>query len=413
MATPSRVNAIDESIPSKRPAQPPADSVALLEGLEPDAVTGLYVHVPFCFHKCHYCDFYSIVDDTTRRVQFADRLGAELAAVGRRLAGRIDTIFIGGGTPTLLEPALWRGLLTALGESFEAADTLEFTVEANPETVTEELLGVLVGGGVNRMSIGAQSFDRRHLATLERWHEPTGVGRAVAAARSAGIENVNLDLIFGVPGQTLEQWRDDLEAALALRPTHLACYGLTYEPGTAMTKKLELGRIAAIDNSVEAAMYEATMERLAAAGFEHYEVSNWAKRGAGGASRRCRHNMNYWRNGGWVAAGPSASGHVAGVRWKNAAHLGRYLAWAGEGAPIEPGSVEQLETSASVGEQLMLRLRLIEGVPRAWLAEHAEPWRLAVIDQQIAAGLLEESEGSVRLTRRGLMIADGVIAELL
>jgi oxygen-independent coproporphyrinogen-3 oxidase len=375
-------------------------------------IRGLYAHVPFCFHKCHYCDFYSIVDDRDRQAQFTDRLIGELGALGRRVDRPLETVFIGGGTPTLLAPGLWRRLLAAVGEAFALSERLEFTVEANPETVSPELLGVLADGGVNRLSIGAQSFDRRHLETLERWHEPANVGRAVEMARQAGIGEINLDLIFGVPGQTLDEWRADLRRAVALGPTHLACYGLTYEPGTAMTRKLELGRIAPTDASIEAAMYESTIDQLAEAGFAHYEISNWA-RVEEGVDHRCGHNLMYWRNGSWLAAGPSASGHVSGLRWKNAPHLGRYLAWAGEGAPVEAASVERLDAEASIGEQLMLRLRLLEGAPAGWLDANLGPRRAEVIERHIESGLLERRDGSVRLTRRGLLVADPVIAELL
>jgi len=179
-----------------------------------------------------------------------------------------------------------------------------------------------------------------------------------------------------------------------------------------MTRKLELGRIDPAEESVEAAMYEATIERLAEAGFVHYEISNWAK-AEGEADHRCRHNLMYWRNGSWLAAGPSASGHVAGLRWKHRPHLGRYLSWPGAGAPIEPGSVERLDAAASIGEQLMLRLRLREGAPASWLAANLDADRAERIERQVELGLLERVEGAVRLTRRGLLIADSVMAELL
>lgn len=419
-----------------------------MQSLPVGAVSGLYLHWPLCFHKCHYCDFYSIAepdDRGNRSGALVERMVDEIAALGPLTAGAIRTIFVGGGTPTLLEPAGWRRLLAAVHGNFDLSGLVEFTVEANPETVTAELLDTLVGGGVNRLSIGCQSFDPRHLKTLERWHEPASVARSVDRARAAGLTNINLDLIYAIPGQALAEWRDDLARALALGPTHLSCYSLTYEPNTAMTMRLQRGAIEPADPALEAAMFEATIDTLTAAGFEHYEVSNFARpgderpgkatlsrgqtsdasgepvapgeaegpsRSARGPSARCLHNMLYWRNGQWLAIGPSASGHVAGVRWKNLPHVGRYLASTG-GAPIDPGSIERLDEDASVGEQLMLGLRLIEGVRREAYEHRLGPRRQHAIEALIERGLIERTDTHLRLSRAGLMIGDAVIAELL
>lgn len=389
--------------------QTSADAAGRLAQADRPAPVGLYVHVPFCFHKCHYCDFYSIVDDRDRQRAFADRLIDEIAAVSRA-AGQptLSTLFVGGGTPTLLAVEHWRRLLAALPDAFDLAPGFEFTVEANPETVTDELMRALHAGGVNRVSIGCQSFHPTHLKTLERWHEPANVGRAMTMARRAGIGNINLDLIFGIPGQSLDEWRADLDRAVALEPTHLSCYALTYEPNTAMTRRLELGRLERIDEEVEASMYEATIDALPAAGFEQYEVSNFARR----ADARCQHNLLYWQSADWLAVGPSASGHVDGLRWKNLPHLGRYLAGEG-GAPVDADSVEQLDHAARVGEQLMMRLRLMDGTPTRWLTERASPEQLQTIERHIAQGLLRRTDDRIHLTRRGLMVADSVLGDLL
>jgi len=390
------------------PAEPlPTIGGGLLPGVtgeEIRQIAGLYLHIPFCFHKCHYCDFYSIVDDRDRQAAFTDRLIDEIRVWSAAGPCRPRTIFVGGGTPTLLRPELWRELLAAL-RSFDLSHLVEFTVEANPETVTAELLEILAGGGVNRMSIGAQSFNPAHLQTLERWHDPTNVGKAVGLARQAGIENVNLDLIFAVPGQTLHEWRQDLDRALELAPAHLSCYSLVFEPNTPLTTKLRLGRIAQTDQELEAEMFACTIDTLCALGFEHYEVSNFARPG-----RRCEHNLIYWRNESWLALGPSASGHVAGLRWKNVPHLGQYLAGGGP-APIQ--DVERLGPEASLGEQLMLRLRLLEGVDNRWLEQSLSAQRRETVRRHIAAGLLEETDARTRLTRRGLMLADAILSELL
>ncbi|QNN23675.1 radical SAM family heme chaperone HemW [Planctomycetales bacterium ZRK34] len=417
------------------------DAVGVLKLAGAPGGVGLYGHIPFCFHKCHYCDFYSIVDAEDRQQAFTERMIGEIEAFADAGAPPVNTIFFGGGTPTLLQPILWAKLLHSLNARFDLTALVEFTVEANPETVTAELLDILVAGGVNRLSIGSQSFNQTHLKTLERWHDPQNVARSVQLARAAGIDNVNLDLIFAIPGQSLDQWATDLEQALSLKPEHLSCYSLTYEPGTAMTVKLQRGRITPAEEDLEAAMFTHTIDCLTAAGFDHYEISNFARRlepfsrracpplkhtvdPSGGQARRlnnrCQHNLMYWQNGSWLAIGPSASGHLSGIRWKNTPHLGKYLASASGGAPIQ--DVERLAAEASVGEQLMLRLRLIEGVEHAWLASHltpdtgndlANPSRRDTIDRFIADGLLESTPTHLRLTRRGLMLADSIVAELL
>ncbi len=376
-----------------------------------------YLHVPFCVHKCHYCDFYSIVDTRDRRPAFTDRLVAELRVVAPRLAEPLRAIFVGGGTPTLLAPDQWRRLLGAMTETLPGFPGCECTVEANPETVTPELLAILARGGVGRLSIGAQSFDERHLATLERRHDPASVGRAVAMARDAGIGRLSLDLIFGVPGQTLDDWRRDLDAVLALAPSHLSCYGLMYEPNTPLTMRRDLGRLEPIDPDVEAAMYETTCDVLGDAGYEHYEVSNWARPG-----ERCRHNLEYWEGGSWWAFGPSAVGQLrdgtglGGWRWRNVARLGDWLD-TGPWPPVI--DVERIDADTARAEGFMLGLRLLEGLDAARLAalldgDPEAERRRAVLEEAVAAGRLERTaDGGLRLTRAGLLLADEVVGALL
>lgn len=371
-------------------------------------IRGAYLHIPFCFHKCHYCDFYSIVDQRDRQQAFVERLIGELQACAGQITRPLETIFIGGGTPTLLAVPLWKPLLAAIHRYLPYQPEGEFSVEANPETVTAELAEALMAGGVNRISIGAQSFHPGHLKTLERWHDPANVGRSVERFRAAGIENINLDLIFAIPGQTLDDWLADLATAVALSPTHLSCYGLTYEPGTAMTTKLAAGRFQRADDELEAAMYEATVSRLAGAGYEQYEISNWSRE-----SRRCRHNLLYWRDEDWWPLGPSASGHVAGVRWKNLPRLADYL----EHGPLPPiVDVELPDPRRRVGERLMLSLRLNEGVALTELSQWlsiSDDGRAAAIDRHVQAGLLERSDRQLRLTERGQLLANEVLADLV
>ncbi|MGE3321322.1 MAG: radical SAM family heme chaperone HemW [Phycisphaerales bacterium] len=405
-------------------------TAALLGEHEP--VSSLYVHVPFCFHKCHYCDFYSIVDEHDRQEAFVRRLEAELRTLGPAARGPLRTIFVGGGTPSLLRPALWSVLLRVLRERFDLTPIdrrepgTEFTVECNPETVTPELAGVLLAGGVTRFSLGAQSFNPVHLKTLERWHDPASVGRALhtlldaARAGRHAAPRLSLDLIFAIPGQTLDEWAGDLDAALAHPIGHLSCYNLTYEPNTAMTARLRRGEFEPIDEDLEAEMYGLTQERLVAAGLERYEVSNSARSGAlGGPSE---HNLVYWRNESWLAAGPGASGHLrvpgGGWRWKNAANLRAYLD-SGDGfAPrIE---IETPDPGRAVRERIMMGVRISEGLDeRALLeaAEHAHAGagdRLRTLARRAADdGFLHLESGRWRLTGAGFLCADHVAAELM
>jgi oxygen-independent coproporphyrinogen-3 oxidase len=371
--------------------------------------TGVYAHVPFCSHKCHYCDFYSLVDTHGRQQAFSARLVEEIGAAAAWLRKPVESVFFGGGTPTLLAADLWAGILDALAEQLPDR-ARETTVEANPETVTEPLLTVLVAGGVNRISVGVQSFHAQHLETLERRHDPAAAARSVELIRAAGIDNISLDLIFGIPGQGLDEWLGDLDAALALEPAHLSCYGLTYEPNTPLAARVRAGSIRKIDEDLEAAMYEAAIDRLARAGFEHYEISNWARPG-----RQCRHNLLYWLNAQWWPLGPGAAGHVAGWRWINVPRLADYL---GSGGLPPITGAERLDDDGRVGEELMLGLRLVEGIPiervdRLLAAGRRGRQRARAIERHAGAALLERGGGRLRLTRRGLLLADTVLADLI
>lgn len=384
----------------------------------PPVCAGVYLHIPFCFHKCHYCDFYSIVeDDEARQSDFTDRLIQELRLRASQFRLRPRAIFAGGGTPTYLKPHLWDRLLAAMHALLPMHGVREFTVEANPETVTPELMQRLVAAGVNRVSIGAQSFHPHLLKTLERWHDPAAVPKAVQLIREAGISNINLDLIFAIPGQTLDTLRADLDAALALEPQHLSCYGLTYEPNTAMTQRLKMGQVDATDEETERQMYALVLGTLDAAGFEQYEVSNWARRGTD--DRRCQHNLLYWHNENWIGIGAAAASHVDGHRWKNQPHLGKYLA-SGSVSTDDPGEppitdYEHLPEARRLGEQLMLGLRLREGIAEDWLEAHLplRDARRGMIVELKQIGMLESVAGRLRLTQRGLFVADAVIARLL
>jgi len=381
-------------------------------------ISSLYIHVPFCFHKCHYCDFYSFVDSRDRQEDFLQALLTELRALAPA-ARALKTIFVGGGTPSLLRPDLWDRLLRELSSLFDLSEKPEFTVECNPETVTAELAAVLAAGGVNRVSVGAQSFHMKHLKTLERWHDPVNVERSLAHARDAGIARRSVDLIFGIPGQSLDEWQSDLETALGLLGgegvEHLSCYALTYELGTAMTKKVELGRVAPIDEDIEVDMQLLTWDLLTSRGFDRYEVSNFARPGA-----ECRHNMAYWRQEQWLAAGPSASGHAAGHRWKNIPRLTDWMRSIERcGGWSEVVDLEAPDSGRALAEWIMTGLRLREGLDLEELTGRAEalgvgPAMVRAIERNVSTGALEISEaGRLRLLGRGWLFADGIASDLM
>lgn len=407
MALPAKKTPTDNPSQKSTAHSPPRQHTSPSDPPLTDVVSSLYLHIPFCFHKCHYCDFYSLVDTADRQARFTDRLRAELRHQKTRYNLQPRTLFVGGGTPTLLAPHLWQSLLAELRDLNLLDHLEEFTVEANPETLTPDLLAILRHGGVNRLSLGAQSFNPAHLKTLERWHDPANVTRAVSLARDAGITNLNLDLIFAIPDQTLSDLDADLDAALALAPTHISAYCLTYEPHTAMTERLKRGDFTAQDEDQQRALYAHVIDRLAHADYTHYEISNWSL-----PNQPCQHNLAYWTNQNWLGAGPSAASHVAGRRWKNAPHLTRYLD-SPDPPPIQ--DEEHLAPDASIGEQLMLRLRLRQGAPLDWLESllpPADPRRRAIQDL-INLRMLERTTTHLRLTAQGLFVADPILAQLL
>ena len=278
---------------------------------QPGAGTSLYVHVPFCVVKCGYCDFNSyVVEDRTVHDVFLQALDAELAREWRH--GEPTSVFVGGGTPSLLDEERFQRLFEVLGKHVALRDCAEVTMEANPESLTTEKARIARACGVNRMSMGVQTFHAHHLRFLDRAHSAERAEQAFGMLRAAGCTNVSIDLMFGIPSETAAEWEADLERALSLQPDHVSCYNLTFEPGTRLHRDMEQGRIAPNDEEVDRAMFLHTRERLAAAGFSAYEVSNFAGRGG-----PCRHNDHYWLQGDYVGVGPGASSHRGGVRWTN------------------------------------------------------------------------------------------------
>ena len=372
---------------------------------------GAYIHVPFCAHKCHYCDFYSFVDTESRQGAFVDRLEAEMgAAADRFIREPLETVFFGGGTPTLLEPPLLERALASMRRALPLAPAAEVTVEANPETVTREVADILAAAGVRRVSMGCQSFEPRLLHALERRHRPERVPDAIALLRAAGVPQVNLDLIFGIPGSSIDDWMRDLDAALALAPDHVSAYGLVYEPNTPLHARMRRGDVTPVEEDLEARMYEHALDALSAAGFERYEISNWSRPGMA-----CRHNLIYWTGGDWWAFGPSGSAHGAGVRWKNVPRLGDWLA-SGPFSPVQ--DVERVDADGRIGERFMLELRLASGIAEEDVSRMLEvgvrgPARARAIARHESDGLVERVGGRLRLSRRGLLLANSVVSDLV
>ena len=391
----------------KEPASLSLDDII---GSGPLGVRAAYLHVPFCFHKCHYCDFYSIVDTQDRQEVFVERMDQDLRMLGARCDAPLSAVFIGGGTPTLLRPKLLSRLLDSVVRHLPLTTDCEWTVEANPETVDDVIADVLVEGGVNRVSVGCQSFQPSSLRMLERHHEPRNVARAVEHVRKAGIRSINLDLIMGVPGSVYSEWTDDLDQALALDPEHLSCYGLQYEPNTPLTRKLEMGQIERLDDELEAAMYEHTVARLRDSGFEQYEISNWALPG-----RACRHNLVYWKSENWLAVGPSASGHLDGTRFKVTPRLSEWLASTSSVPVVD---VEHLDDFTRTGERLMLELRLVDGIEAGEIERLLDLFdpdgeRRLAVSEGLRDGLLQKHDGRIKLTHAGRLLADSLLSRLV
>jgi len=362
----------------------------------PLGVRHLYVHLPFCAHRCGYCDFVTLVGKREHHGAYVDALLAELELERDVLAEGVETVFLGGGTPTFTEPGELARLLDELPRAAEV------TVEANPETVTPQLASLLRESGVTRVSLGAQSFDPRLLALLERRAGPDDVRRAFYHLRDACFDNISLDLIYGIPGQGPSDLERDLAAALALAPEHLSCYELEAKPGTRFVHAWG-AELARQEDAMEG-YFEQVVETLVAAGYRWYETANFCREG-----RRARHNMAYWLGRDYLGLGIGAVSTIGDLRWRNAPKLAPYLAALASGL-CPPREFEQLDGQTRVVERLMLGLRLDRPVPLAEVAGAVEP---GAIDRLERLGLVQLTDGSLGLTRRGRFLGGGVTAELI
>mgnify|MGYP002037320169 CR=1 FL=1 len=370
--------------------------------------TGIYMHIPFCFHKCHYCDFFSIANAEDQQSAFIEAILKEIKFVAPYLS-HVQTIFIGGGTPTLLQKTLFKNLLQTIAEHIPLAEKYEWTVESNPETVTHDKANFMKSAGVNRVSIGAQSFNEQLLEKLERWHSPGNVKKSVDIYRKSGIENINLDLIYAIPTQTIADLKEDLRRAVELKPKHLSCYALTYEPNTPLAVRLKRGEVLRVNQDCEAEMFQFVRSNLDSHGYAQYEISNFAQKGF-----ECEHNLLYWNNKNWWPIGPAAAGHIKGLRWRNQPRLTNYL--TKDSLPLIE-DVEHIARDRQLGETCMLGLRMTNGLKKEIINQIIESspkqWRKAVFEKYIDAGYLHWTKGSLAFTDTGLLFADTVIVDLL
>jgi putative oxygen-independent coproporphyrinogen III oxidase len=376
---------------------------------------GVYVHVPFCTVRCGYCDFNTYTRselgvDGASVGTYADAALSELDLATRVLGQApppAQTVFFGGGTPTMLAAGDLVRVLDGIRTRFGLAKGAEVTTEANPDSVTPASLQALAHGGFNRVSFGMQSAVPHVLATLERTHDPVNVARAVEAARSAGLK-VSLDLIYGTPGESMVDWRTSLDCAIDLEPDHISAYALVVEPGTKLGAQVRRGNVPAPEDDDEADKYEIADQTLAAAGFGWYELSNWARSPAD----RCRHNEGYWTDGDWWGVGPGAHSHVGGVRWWNVKHPNAFATRLADG--VSPAAGRELLTDEQrYDERILLGIRLVGGLS----IDVLRPEGISAVAGLVAEGLVDGPSAlrprRVVLTLRGRLLADTVVRRLL
>jgi oxygen-independent coproporphyrinogen-3 oxidase len=380
---------------------------------------GIYVHVPFCATRCGYCDFNTYTPSelgganpdgwlAALRIELgmaAERLGAPDSFPGslRSCPPAVQTVFVGGGTPSLLGSSGLASVLGAIRDNFDLADGAEVTTEANPESTSPQLFAELRAAGFTRISLGMQSVAPHVLATLDRVHSPGRPLRAAAEARAVGFDHVNLDLIYGTPGETDDDLRRSVDAAIDAGVDHVSAYALVVEDGTAMGRRVRRGEMAAPDDDVNARRYELLDARLSGAGFDWYEVSNWSRPGG-----ECRHNLGYWDGGEWWGAGPGAHGYVGSTRWWNVKHPNAYAKSLADGV-LPVADSEELTATDRHTEDVMLRLRLRQGLPVGVLTD-AEATRASVA---VSDGLAVRRADRLVLTERGRLLADAVVRDVL
>ena len=371
----------------------------------------LYVHVPFCMSKCRYCDFYSLPQALPSAAAYiaACRSELEMAMASSQIRGPLRSVFVGGGTPTHLPPRLLEPLLTSIGPLVDSST--EFSIEANLGTLSLEVAQSLIHGGINRVSVGIQSLVESELKILGRSHSPATAKEALATLKACGINNLGADLIYGIPGQTAQSWRQTLTEALELGIDHLSCYALSFENGTPLGDDLAHGRLHEMDEFIQKDLYYLAIDLAGNAGLEHYEISNFARPG-----KRCRHNLTYWRNDSYLGIGPAAASYVGGIRRTNRPDLAGYLS-AIQAGQLPPADSECVPPAITMGESMMLGLRLIEGVDRAGFFDRFGKDLLQAFPQTLTRylplGALVLTPSHLRLDQKALFAADAILADFI
>jgi oxygen-independent coproporphyrinogen-3 oxidase len=372
----------------------------------------LYVHIPFCVRKCHYCGFYSTTQVNLQSDEYLDALRLETAGYRQAFDHRVfETVYIGGGTPTVLSSEQLNTLISTIREHFHVSRDAEWTIEANPNTVFLHQFSELRESGINRLSLGVQSFNDGVLQTLGRLHSAESAAKAFWQARSSGFSNIGVDLMYGVPGQTADAWSETLDIALSLEPEHVSAYSLSIDEGSRFMKEAVDGRFVLPGDEQTAAMYEFAVENLSRAGYDRYEISNFCRPGFA-----CRHNLNYWQRGEYLGLGPSAWSFISGRRYRTVADVRTYAERLNTGLTVVEDE-EKVDLRQAANETIMLGLRTAGGLDLEGISREFGAGILLQLEKNAAPlkqdGLLEGSIGRLRLTERGFLLANEALARLV
>jgi oxygen-independent coproporphyrinogen-3 oxidase len=368
-------------------------------------VNSLYLHIPFCVKKCIYCDFFSVPYDRVLAMEYINAVHKELE-LRRESTGVLKTVYIGGGTPTTAPTLSLIRLLKTIRDMFRMAPDAELTIEANPGTVTTEMLTALCESGINRLSMGIQSFNDKELTLLGRIHDSSEALTSIAAARQAGIANLSLDLIYGIPGQTLQSWAHSLSTAMEVSPEHISAYELTPEKGTPLHELITAGKLEKPDEETILGMYSHAIDRFGEAGYEHYEISNFSKPGF-----PCRHNLNYWNRGQYLGIGAGAHSFIGDRRIRNTGNIRTYMELVSQGN-LPEAEVLEISCVDAIKEIIFLGLRKTEGLDIRGFREDLDIDLLKSSGRLILEGLLISDGNHLMLTRKGIVLSNTVITQL-